>query len=67
MQPSLFYAFVLGGLLWDRCMCYLDDIIVYGDSLSKTLANLEMVFKRVCASGFRHKHSKCVFGFSHQR
>ena len=21
---------VLNGLLWDRCMCYLDDIIVYG-------------------------------------
>ena len=27
---------VLGGLLWDRCMCYLDDIIVFEDSFFKT-------------------------------
>ena len=49
---------VLRGLLWDHCMCYLDDIIVYGDSFFKTLANLEMVFQHVRASGLRLKPSK---------
>ena len=49
----------LGGLLWDRCMCYLDDIIVYDNSFFKTLANLELVFQRVLSSGLRLKPSKC--------
>ncbi len=51
---------VLGGLLWDRCMCYLDDIIVFGETFFKTLANLELVLQRVRSSGLRLKPSKCM-------
>lgn len=50
---------ILRGLLWERCMVYIDDIIVYGRSFDQTLANLETVLQRVKASHLKLKPSKC--------
>ena len=50
---------ILRGLLWDLCMCYLGDSIVYGDSFFKALANLVFVFQCIRTSGLRLKPSKC--------
>ena len=44
--PATFESLLLNGLLWDRCMCYLDDIIVYVTTFQVALENLKTVFDR---------------------
>ena len=50
---------VLRGYLWERCMCYLDDIVVYGHTFETALQNLQLVFERLRQAGLRLKPSKC--------
>ena len=34
---------ILAGLSWDKCLVYLDDILVVGHTVSEHLANLRSV------------------------
>ena len=36
---------VLSGLHWETLLVYLEDVIVYGRTVSETIARLEMVFQ----------------------
>ena len=36
----------LAGLHWERCLVYIDDVIVFGKSVRETLDNLKLVFER---------------------
>lgn len=49
----------LRGLEWEHCLVYLDDVIVFGSSFEKCLANLELVLERFHSAGLRLKPSKC--------
>ena len=51
---------VLRGLRWDKCLCYLDDIIVFGSSFEQALQNLKLVFDRLRSANLTLKPSKCV-------
>ena len=62
--PSCFQRvmdIILAGLKWSECLVYLDDIIVFGESLEEMLARLSSVFDRIRAHGLTLKASKCVF------
>lgn len=37
---------VLRGLRWEKCLCYLDDIIVFGSSFEQAVENLKTVFDK---------------------
>lgn len=37
---------VLRGLRWENCLCYLDDIIVFGSSFEQAVENLKTVFDK---------------------
>ena len=50
---------ILRGLLWKRCLVYIDDIIVYGKSFEETLQNLQTVFQRIRDAGLKLKPKKC--------
>ena len=50
---------VLRGLNWERCLVYLDDIIVFGKSFDEALKNLALVFELLRQAGLRLKPSKC--------
>ena len=50
---------VLRGINWERCLVYLDDIIVFGRNFDQALANLVQVFERLKQAGLRLKPSKC--------
>ena len=50
---------VLRGLQWDRCLVYLDDIIVFGRTFGETIENLEKVFSRLRTAGLKLKAKKC--------
>ena len=60
--PATFEAMMetmLRGLLWKKCLVYLDDIIVFGSSVEDTLQNLQAVLKRILSYGLKLKPSKC--------
>ena len=42
--PSRLMELVLGGLQWTKCLCYLDDVIVFGADFDTALQNLHDVF-----------------------
>ena len=50
---------VLAGLARDKCLVYLDDILVIGQSLDEHLSNLREVFSRLQRAGLRLKPTKC--------
>lgn len=50
---------VLAGLQWDKCLVYLDDIIVVGKSFENMMENLQHVFQRLHQAGLKLKAKKC--------
>jgi len=62
--PATFQRFmskVLKVLVNDKCMVYLDDILVMGRSFAKHLQNLQEVFERLREANLRLKPKKCHF------
>jgi hypothetical protein len=49
---------VMAGLNFDICLVYLDDIIIFSDSLSSHLERLALVLDRILISGLKIKPSK---------
>ena len=52
---------VLAGLTRDKCLVYLDDILVVGRTIQEHLANLRSVLQRLQAAGLKLKARKCSF------
>lgn len=50
---------VLKNLQWKKCLCYLDDVIVFGTDFEITLSNLREVFLRFREANLKLKPSKC--------
>ena len=50
---------VLRGLQYDKCLVYLDDIIVIGENFDKAMENLRSVFLRLRQANLQLKVSKC--------
>ncbi len=49
----------LRGLEWERCLVYLDDVIVFGENFDVCLRNLTEVLSRFETAGLKLKPSKC--------
>lgn len=45
---------VLSGMKIDRCLCYLDDLIVFGKTFESSLENLKQVFGRLKESNLKN-------------
>lgn len=52
---------VLGNLQWQKCICYLDDVIIFGSDFQTTLDNLRAVFSRLRDANLKLKPTKCKF------
>ena len=50
---------IMAGLQWEILLIYLDDIIVFGQTVTETLARLRVVFERLRLAGLKLKPSKC--------
>ena len=50
---------VMAGLQWDILLIYLDDIIVFGKSVTEMIERLRVVFARLGQAGLKLKPSKC--------
>ena len=56
---------VLQGLLWQTCLVYIDDIIVFGKDFRSALMHLKEVFERLRQAHLKLKPKKCsLFGTS---
>jgi len=51
---------VLRGLQWDRCLVYIDDILIFGKTFDTALENLEAVLIRISQFGLQLKSTKCA-------
>jgi hypothetical protein len=52
---------VMTGLVFEACLVYLDDIVIFSDTLEEHLSRLEAVLQRLVATGLKLKPSKCRF------
>ena len=50
---------VLAGLQWEICLVYIDDVIIYSQTIEDHLRQLRMVFERLSAAGLKLKPKKC--------
>ncbi|MBV2113416.1 MAG: hypothetical protein KUF82_20885, partial [Candidatus Thiodiazotropha sp. (ex Ctena orbiculata)] len=50
---------VLYGLTPQKCLCYLDDIIIVGETFEIALENLKLVFERLKEANLKLKPKKC--------
>jgi hypothetical protein len=50
---------VLSGLLWEYCLVFLDDIIVYSATVDQHVERLSAVFGRLASANLKLKPSKC--------
>ena len=49
----------LGNLNWKKCLCYLDDIIIFGVDFDTALQNHREIFERLKVANLKLKANKC--------
>ena len=52
---------VLTGLVWELCLVYMDDIIVFSETFKQHMIDLQKVFDRLKVAGIRLHPDKCRF------
>lgn len=50
---------VLAGLQWETCLVYIDDIIIFSDSIEPHIDRLSDVLKRISQAGLKISPKKC--------
>ena len=51
---------VLGGMPWQSCMVYLDDVLVHARTFTQEITNLDQVFGRLRQAGLKLRPEKCT-------
>lgn len=51
----------LGELLYNSCIVFIDDILIFADSEDELLSNTRAILERLCARGFKVSSTKCQF------
>ena len=54
---------VLGPLKWSACLCFLDDVMVFGSTLEEHNQRLDQVLTAIGKAGLTLKGKKCFFAF----
>ena len=63
-SPAIFQRLMdclLAGLTWEICLVYLDDIIIFSDTIEKHLERLSLVLQRIINAGMKLNLDKCSF------
>lgn len=53
---------VLRGLKWDICLCYLDDVVIFGKTFDEHNGRLSRVLDCLHKAGLILNSTKCRFG-----
>ena len=51
-----------GGILWKKCLVYLDDVIIFAPAFEEYLKRIAEVLQRLRESNLKLKTKKCKFG-----
>jgi transposase InsO family protein len=65
--PALFQQFmdkVLGGLRWTAALCYIDDVIIFSDSVEEHAEHVRKILKSAIAVGLKFTPNKCHFAYA---
>lgn len=54
---------VLSGLKWQSCLVYLDDVVVFSETLEQHVQRLRAVLHAIRKAGLSLKPEKCHFGY----
>jgi len=60
LRPIQRTSLILSDLLYVCCICYLDDIIVFGETPEQLMENMHRVFTRLKEKGLKAKPPKSV-------
>ena len=63
-SPSSFQLLmdkVLRGLTFQSCLCYLDDVLIFSETFSEHIADLQEIFTRLRSAGLKLNPKKCAF------
>ena len=55
---------IINGLQWDRCLIYLDDMIVYGKTFDEASDNLQFALTRIQEAGLTLKPKNATFSMN---
>uniref|UniRef100_A0A158P4Y1 RNA-directed DNA polymerase n=1 Tax=Tetranychus urticae TaxID=32264 RepID=A0A158P4Y1_TETUR len=62
--PSSFMrmmSIVLGGLIYNTCLIFIDDLLIFSKNEEEHLERLETIFRRLIRAGLTLKPNKCSF------
>ncbi|KAI5151321.1 hypothetical protein ENBRE01_2056 [Enteropsectra breve] len=54
--------FIFKGMIWKTVIVYLDDVLIFSESVEAHLKIIEEVFRRLSKYGLRLNYKKCCFG-----
>lgn len=58
---QLLMAKVLRGLTFQSCLCYFDDVLIFSETFSEHIADLQEIFGRLRSAGLKLNPKKCAF------
>jgi hypothetical protein len=56
---------VLHGLVFEKCLIYVDDVCIIGKNFNESLENLSLVLSRLSQANLKLKPSKCKLFQTH--
>jgi hypothetical protein len=65
--PALFQQFmdkVLGGLCWTAALCYIDDVIIFSDSIEEHAEHVRKILQSAIGVGLKFTPAKCHFAYA---
>jgi hypothetical protein len=65
--PAVFRKFMdnmLGRLRWTCALCYIDDVIIFSNSIEEHARHVDAVLTAAQSTGLKFRPSKCHFGYS---
>jgi hypothetical protein len=65
--PGIFQRFmdgILGRLRWTAALCYIDDVIIFSNTVEEHAQHIEYILKAAIAAGLKFSPSKCHFGYA---
>jgi hypothetical protein len=65
--PAVFQWFmdgILGKLRWTAALCYIDDVVIFSDTVNDHVKHLTHVMSAAIAAGLKFYPTKCHFGYA---
>jgi hypothetical protein len=65
--PGIFQRFmdgILGRLRWTAALCYIDDVIIFSNTVEEHAQHVEYILRAAISAGLKFSPAKCHFGYA---